>query len=114
MNVYDLAHKLARSLSESPEYLEYKKVKEKVKQDPQAKQMLTDLRSKQLEIQMLKLSGKPIDENTKNIEKLYSIISNHSLLKEYLEAVERFSVLFSDIQNIIIKGVDLDIDLEEK
>ena len=39
---------------------------------------------------------------------------NHSLLKEYLEAEERFSVLFSDIQNIIIKGVDLDIDLEEK
>ena len=36
MNVYDLAHRLARSLSECPEYLEFKNVKESVKQDPKA------------------------------------------------------------------------------
>lgn len=111
MNVYDFAHKLARSLSECPEYLDYKKAKDKIKQDPQAEKMLKDLRTKQIEIQALRYSGKPADEATKNLENLYNIISHHSVLKQYLETEERFAVLFADIQNIIMKGIELDMDM---
>lgn len=109
MNVYDIAHQLARSLSECPEYLEYKKASESIKQDPQAEKMLKDLRSRQIEVQALKLSGKSADEAIKNLENLYSIVSHNSLLKRYLEAEERFAVLFADIQNIIMKGIELEI-----
>ena len=109
MNVYDIAHQLARSLSECPEYLEYKKAKESIKQDPQAEKMLKDLRSRQVEVQALKLSGKSVDEALMNLENLYSIVSHNSLLKRYLEAEERFAVLFADIQNIIMKGIELEI-----
>lgn len=113
MNVYDLAHQLARSLNECPEYLEYKKAKESIKQDPQAEKMLKDLRNRQVEVQALKLSGKSVDEALMNLENLYSIVSHNSLLKRYLEAEEHFAVLFADIQNIIMKGVELDIGLED-
>jgi len=113
MNVYDAAHQLARSLSESSEYIEFKKAKENLKGDPQAENMLKDLRSKQLEIQALKLSGKPVDEAEEQLGKLYSIISHNSLVKQYLEAEERFALLFSDIQKIIMKGIELDINLED-
>jgi cell fate (sporulation/competence/biofilm development) regulator YlbF (YheA/YmcA/DUF963 family) len=112
MKVYDLAHQLARSLNECSEYLEYKRANESIKQDPQAEKMLKDLRTKQVEVQALKLSGKPAEEALKNLENLYSIVSHNSLLKRYLEAEERFAVLFADIQNIIMKGIELDIDLE--
>lgn len=45
---------------------------------------------------------------------LYNIVAHNSLLKRYLEAEERFAVLFSDIQDIIMKGIELDIDLNKK
>ncbi len=114
MKVYNLAHELAKSLNECPEYLEYKRAKESIKQDPQTEKMLKDLRTRQVEVQALKLSGKPVDEALKNLENLYSIVSHNSLLKRYLEAEERFAVLFADIQNIIMKGIELDTGLEDK
>ncbi|HHY70927.1 MAG TPA: hypothetical protein GX519_04565 [Thermoanaerobacterales bacterium] len=114
MKVYNLAHELAKSLNECPEYLEYKRAKEIITQDPQTEKMLKDLRTRQVEVQALKLSGKPVDEALKNLENLYSIVSHNSLLKRYLEAEERFAVLFADIQNIIMKGIELDTGLEDK
>jgi cell fate (sporulation/competence/biofilm development) regulator YlbF (YheA/YmcA/DUF963 family) len=112
MNVYDAAHQLARSLSECPEYIAYKEAKEKVKQDLQAEKMLNDLRTTQFEVQTLKLSGKPTDEAEKKLQNLYNIVSCNSLLQNYLEAEERFAVLFSDIQKIILNRIELDINLE--
>lgn len=114
MNPYDLAHQLARSLSKSPEFVAYKRAKENLKQDPEAEKMLKDLRSKQIEVQALKLSGKPADEATKNLENLYNIISHNSLLQQYLQTEERFAVLMTDIQKIIMKGIDLDIDFDKE
>jgi len=114
MNVYDAAHQLARSLSESSEYIEFKKAKESLKQDTQAENMLKDLRSKQIELEALKLSGKPTDEAEEKLRNLYNIISHNSLLTRYLEAEQRFAVLFSDIQNIIMKGIDIDFELKDK
>ena len=64
-------------------------------------------------MQTLKLSGKPADDPEQKLRNLYNIISYNSLLKRYLEAEERFAVLFSDIQKIIMKGIELDIELEE-
>jgi len=113
MNVYDAAHQLARCLSESSEYIEFKKAKEDLKQDPQAENILKDLRGKQLEIQALKLSGKPTDEAEEKLKNLYNIASYNSLLMRYLEAEERFATLFSDIQNIIIKGIELEVDFKD-
>lgn len=114
MNAYDAAHQLARSLEESSEYVEYKNVKEKVKQDPQVLKMLKDLRAKQLEVQALTLSGKPNAEAQKSLESLYNIAINNSLIKEFLDAEERFAVLFTDIQNIIVRNIEFTLDSEEK
>jgi cell fate (sporulation/competence/biofilm development) regulator YlbF (YheA/YmcA/DUF963 family) len=110
MNVYDLAHQLARALSEAPEYLEFKKAVEELNRDPQARDMLRDLKTRQLQVEALKLSGKPVDEEAlKSLENLYNIVIYNSLIKKYLEAEARFAVLMTDIQNIIAKAVDLDL-----
>lgn len=114
MNVYDTAHELARALSQSPEYLEFKRVKDELEKDPKAKDMLKDLRTKQLEVETLKISGKPVEDAVKNLENLYNIVSFNSLLKQYMEAENRFAVLMTDIQKIIAKAVGLDLDFDEQ
>ena len=40
MNVYDTANKLAEELKKAPEYLEFKKAKEKVNQNPEEKKRI--------------------------------------------------------------------------
>jgi cell fate (sporulation/competence/biofilm development) regulator YlbF (YheA/YmcA/DUF963 family) len=112
LNVYDLAHELARALSQCPEYRDFTRAKEELEKDIQAKNMLKDLRMRQLEIETLKLSGKPVEEAQRNLENLYNIVSYNSLLRQYLEAEARFAVLMSDIQGIIARAVGLDLNLD--
>lgn len=113
MNVYDLAHELARALSQCPEYRDFSRAREELDKDIQAKNMLKDLRTRQLEVETLKLFGKPTEEAQKNLENLYSIVSYNSLLRQYLEAEARFAVLMSDIQSIIARAVGLDFNFDE-
>ncbi|ADL07622.1 YlbF family regulator [Thermosediminibacter oceani] len=108
MNAYDAAHELARALSCSPEYLEFKAAREELKKDPEAERMLKDLRAKQLEVEALRLSGKSSEEAEKQLENLFNVVSYHSGIKKYLEAESRFLVLMADIQRIIARAVDLD------
>ncbi|HHY04706.1 MAG TPA: hypothetical protein GX534_05935 [Thermoanaerobacterales bacterium] len=114
MNVYDIAHQLARALCATPEYKEFKKNVENLQKDSSAKEMLSDFRSRQLEIQALKLSGKPIDEELKKLENLYNIISCNTLLKSYLEAEMRFATIFEDVQKIIGDAIEPKIDKEKQ
>lgn len=114
MNVYDLAHELARALSQCPEYREFSRAKEELEKDIQAKNMLKDLRARQLEVEALKLSGKPVEDAQKNLENLYNIVSYNSLLRQYLEAEAKFAVLMADIQGIIARAVGLDLNFDEQ
>lgn len=108
MNVYDAAHQLARALSECAEYKEFIKVQEELKNDPQAKKMVEDLRVKQLELYSLKAAGKPTEEAEKKLQDLFNIVSYNSMVNRYLEAEERFAVIMADIQQIIAKAVNID------
>lgn len=110
MNIYDKAHELAKALSESDEYKEFKKAKEEIKKDEKAKEMLKDLREKELEVQALALSGKPYSEEEKKLRNLYEIISYHSGIRKYIEAENRLMVLISDIQKIIFKAIDTSLE----
>lgn len=113
MNVHDLAHQLARSLTLTQEFLEFKKAMENLNKDPQAKNMLEDLRKKQLELQALKISEKPVEEAEKKLENLYNIVSYNAVLREYIGAESRFATLMSDIYDIISKAVDFEFDEDE-
>ena len=44
MNVYDTANKLAGELKNSSEYLEYKKIKEELNQNPDVKAKMQNLK----------------------------------------------------------------------
>ena len=50
MYVYDEANNLAKSIQESKEYLEYKKIKEEVNANPEMKAKVDEFEKKELEL----------------------------------------------------------------
>lgn len=102
MTAYDKAHELAKLLSQSEEYIVFRKAKTSLEQDQENVRTLQDFRRKQLEIQMAQISGEEIDEEyIKQTEKLYELLSMNPRINEYLNAEYRLSRMMSDIQKII-------------
>lgn len=102
MNIHDMAHQLARSLTKSAEYQEFLVAKKKLDQNKTAKNMLKDLRAKQWEIQQVQFAGKqPSEQQMKSFKQVAELVSHNSALQEYLRAEYRFGQLMGDVQKIL-------------
>ncbi len=102
MNIYDYAHALVKAIKASPEYKKFKIVQDKLQDDSSAKKMLADLRKTQWDLQKQKLSGLEVaPEQEEQLSRLLEVINLNLIVKEYLEAEYRFSILLTDIQKII-------------
>lgn len=113
MNVYDHAYALAKAIKVSPEYKNFLHAKEKLDGDSSAKEMLTDFRKHQLELQKQKFSGIELaPEQEERLNKLMEVINLNMTVKEYLEAEYRFSVMLADIQKIIGEAMEAIMDME--
>jgi cell fate (sporulation/competence/biofilm development) regulator YlbF (YheA/YmcA/DUF963 family) len=111
MNIYDKAHELARLLKNSPEVIEYKKMMEKIKENEENKKIIEDLRKKEFEVYSKQLQGIQITkEEMEAINNLYGIIQHNSVIREYLEAERRFSIMWQDIIKILGEAVDIDFN----
>ncbi len=102
MNIYDSAHALVKAIRSSPEYKSFKAVQEKLQEDSNAKKMLTDLRQMQWNVQKQKISGiEPAPGQEEKLSRLLEVVNLNLVVKEYLEAEYRFSIILNDIQKII-------------
>lgn len=111
MNIYDKAHELARLLKNSPEVIEYKKMMEKIKENEENKKIIEDLRKKEFEVYSKQLQGiQTTKEEMEAINNLYGIIQHNSVIREYLEAERRFSIMWQDIIKILGEAVDIDFN----
>lgn len=111
MNVYDKAHELARALSASREYRDYKAAKERIEGDETNKRMLRDFKKRQFQLQAAYLSGKqPDQEELDKFRKLSELIQHSPAIGEFLQAEYRLSTLMSDIYKILGEAVDMDLD----
>ncbi len=111
MNVYDKAHELARALSASREYRDYKAAKEKIYQDETNKKMLKDFKKRQFQMQAAFLSGKqPDQEELDRFKKLSELIQHSPAISDFLQAEYRLNTLMSDIYKILGEAVDMDLD----
>lgn len=107
MNIYDHAHALSKAIKASPEYKKFKMAKEKLENDSSAREMLNDFRKAQLEIQKQRISGKEVEpQQEERLKQLMDIIKLNLIIKEYLEAEYRFSVMLADIQKIIGEAME--------
>ncbi|WP_258359303.1 YlbF family regulator [Moorella sulfitireducens] len=106
MEVYDRAHELARALSRSNEYGDYRLARAKMESNPANLDMLRDFRRRQLELEMTLLSGKEPDPALKQaVEESYRIISLNPSITAYLAAEERVARLLADIQKILLDAI---------
>ncbi|MDO9534302.1 MAG: YlbF family regulator [Bacillota bacterium] len=102
MNTYDYAHALAKAIKSSPEYKAYKESHEQLEKDSSAKEMISDFRKNQWELQQQKMSGIEVPpEKEERFSKALEIMSLNMIVKKYLEAEYRFSIMLTDIQKII-------------
>ncbi len=102
MNVYDTANKLAEEIKTSQEYLKFKELKEKINNTPNLKEKIKDFELKRQNLQMQTLSGKqPSEEETMQVQKIYTELINNEETKDYLEYEMKFSVLIADVNKII-------------
>ncbi len=107
MSVHDQAHALARAIKGTPEFKNFLIVKEKLDKDKHAKEMLADFRKAQWELQKQKMAGLDVSsEQEKHISQLLEVIGLNLLVKEFLEAEYRFSIMVSDIQKIIGEAME--------
>ena len=66
MAIYDKAHELAKSIKESTEFLEYKKLKEELFSNPELKAKIEDFEKIRYEVQMLTVKNRqPKSRNRK-------------------------------------------------
>ena len=85
MNVYDTANRLASELKSSQEYLDYKKVKEELNNNPEIKEKMDQFEKARYEVQV-------------------DLIQN-DLAKRYFEIELKFNVLLADVNKIIAESV---------
>lgn len=113
MNIYDLAHGMARALRQHPDVLAMQVAKQKVDQDPQAKRMLDDFMAKSMQLQMQEMGGAEVDEEEKaKLEKLAEIVYLHADIREFQELGMRVERMMQDVYGIISSAVSLEEEAE--
>ena len=106
MNVYDTANKLAHELKTSNEYLEYKKIKEELDQNPDVKAKIREFEEKRYTVQLEALKGEEQEKDKlEEMQKIYIELMNDELAKSYFDIELRFNVLIADVNKIIGEAV---------
>lgn len=108
MKPVELAKELAKSLSNSSEYVSYKAAKEKLENHEAAKSMFDDFRKKQMELERKKQNGEKFLEPMENeIRKLTEVVSLNLYVREYLVAEYQFSKMMMEIQKILSEAMEI-------
>ena len=106
MNVYDTANKLAQELKESDEYLEFKKLKLEVKNNPELSEKIEKFEKARYEMQVLALQGgKPLEDKSTEIQNLYAELILNEIVKKYFDYEMKFNILLTDVNKIIGEAV---------
>ncbi|NPV26662.1 MAG: YlbF family regulator [Firmicutes bacterium] len=114
MSVYDQAHALARALKSCDEYTSFLAAKAKVDADKNAKKMLRDFQQRQIAVQKAQMLNEEVpEEQIKQLERMFEVLSYNPIIKEYLTAEFRLARMLADIQKIIGEAVELGLDEED-
>lgn len=105
MYVYDEANNLAKAIKQSKEYLEYKKAKEDLKNNPEMKQKIDEFEKIRYDVQVLSFQGEKDEEKQKKLQQMYQILVQDAKIKEYFDIEVRFNIMLADVNKIISESV---------
>ncbi len=115
MYLYDKAHELASEIKKSPEFMEYKKLKDEVLADENTKNLVTQYKNLQFEGQAAVIAGQqPSEELLDKLKKLGEVLAFNPKVTDYFAAEYRFNTIVSDIYKIIGDACELNTGLFEK
>lgn len=98
MNIYDALRQLERSIKDSQEYKRYQELKSKIMEKEETKDILMDIRKKQVEVQSFMMMGQEIpEEKMKELERVNELLSFHPTINEFLQAEYMLSKIFEDV-----------------
>lgn len=107
MSVYELANKLADQLANAEEYKRYKRAVEKVQASKESVDLLSELRSRQMEIQNAQMSGTSVPLDViEDLEMLSQRLIEYDDAAEFLEAELYFGQMMGDVQQTITEAVE--------
>ena len=106
MYVYDQANILAKSIKESKEYLEYKKAKEDLNNNPEMKNKVDEFEKIRYDVQVMAFQGEKQDEEKqKKLQEMYQILMQDAKIKEFFDIEVRFNIMLADVNKIISESV---------
>lgn len=107
VNMYDFAYDLEKAIRESNEYLELKELIEAVNRDDIAKKMFDHFRELQLQLQQKQMMGHEItQEEIDHAQKQLQLVQQHPTISRLMEAEQRLSLLFGELNKIIMKPLE--------
>ena len=99
---YNMAHELAKIIEKEESYVKVKKLTKKVMKNQEHMKLIEDFRKMQFELQQKQMQGQKLeDEDFEETNTLYESLSKISDIKELIDAEERLSILFSDLNRIL-------------
>lgn len=107
--VYDKARELARDISQSPEYTEYKKLREAAMANETTKGLIQQYHQLQLRAQAAQLGGKKDEELMTQLQKLGEILMLNQDASAYLMAEFRLNQMLGDVYKILAEAIDVDL-----
>lgn len=112
MNPYDQAHALAKSLKESDEYREYKRLRDIAYEESTNRALLDEYKKLQFRLQAKMAAGETMpEEDYQRLQQIGTLLQFNSDVTAFLMAEFRFQRMLSDIFKILadVAGVDLDM-----
>ena len=103
--VYDQANILAKTIQESKEYKEYKKIKDEISAIPEIKKKIDEFEKIRYDVQVMSFQGKEDAEKMKKLQEMYDILNKESKVKEYFDIEVRFNIMLADVNKIISESV---------
>lgn len=106
-NNYDLAHELARAITKSEAFINYRQAKKEVEKNPKWKEKLLNLRQRQVEFNKAQFLGEELPKETiQELSQEFARVNQIKEIAEFLQAETTFVQMFNDVQQIINQAIE--------
>lgn len=112
--VYDKARELAKLLSDSEEYREYKEYGEKTAQNETTRALLKEYHQLQLRAQANMFSGQKDEEMLQRLQKIGELLQMNPDASQFLMAEFRLNRMLGDVYKILAEAIDIDLQMLEE
>lgn len=107
MNIYDAMRQFERSIKESADLKKYQELRKKIEADETTKEIMADIRKKQIEVQSYMMMGREIPEDKmEEFERVNQLVAHHQTINEFLQAEYIVGKIFEDISKMLGEAFD--------